>query len=206
MKNTRQRGICRICGQEREFCNSHLLPDGLKKLIEDFRKKAPAVHSFDLNGGGSRKWQSLPTDQQILCNECDQKLGLHDKYLIETLRDWKDAPNRLSISSVLGPPIHIHLKRSSDRLCLGIAASLLRFSISQMSPEIDLGPLQEKLAAVLMSGIPNELPVFLDMRLFGSSAEPHGKVDVTQIIRSEPLRLPGNRHVYLVELLGLDFF
>lgn len=74
---------CCLCGLEKPLINAHIIPrkfyNPIKELYENGSQgdKVPRVYSKDTK---SKQWQSGVFDSNILCKECDGKIGIWDNY------------------------------------------------------------------------------------------------------------------------------
>lgn len=74
--------ICKYCEQEKKLCRAHIIPHVFyKKMCDD--AKHPQFSKIKL---GENKSKISPIgfyDNNILCSECDNKLGYYDHYACE---------------------------------------------------------------------------------------------------------------------------
>lgn len=76
-------GVCKLCEQQKHLINAHILPKSFYLL-----KSNKKLMSIDNNGNKDWKhYQNGIKDKNILCGDCDRKLGIYDKYAKEILFD-----------------------------------------------------------------------------------------------------------------------
>ncbi len=76
-------GICKYCGEYKQLCSAHIIPKSFYNLKEN--KKF-----ISLSDNGTKDLitcQNGFKDDNILCSDCDKKLGIYDKYAKEILYD-----------------------------------------------------------------------------------------------------------------------
>ena len=74
---------CRLCGNDRKLVNSHIIPKSFWN-IENKSSQSPAVLS------SKRNWRPIKSpigeyDGNILCESCDNRLGVFDQHAFEKL-------------------------------------------------------------------------------------------------------------------------
>jgi len=75
--------ICKLCRENKKLIKAHILPEGFFR-----RMRKDEAHLFAITGKGGYK-KRLPIgeyDQEILCKDCDAKLGVWDNYALKILK------------------------------------------------------------------------------------------------------------------------
>lgn len=138
---------CQLCGVNPASCRSHIIP---KQFFRRIRGKAP--HLLELHVGGRvdpRHTQSGIKEQGILCVDCDQKLGVFDRYGYDVL------PERLVASQIkrLAPDMTVYEIGLVDtsKFKYFLCALLWRASRSShpLFQFLKIGPYEEKFQKIL---------------------------------------------------------
>lgn len=196
---------CNLCKCDKPFCKAHLWPKGLEPVILGRRKQTgDNLITLPIEQGREQRYQTLEFDKQILCADCDNRLGKYDRLLVEFVRHFFDHPDRQQpLESNQKTRILTIEKLDTQRLMLAFAASVLRLSYSTRTPDVRLGKIySSKFAGWLESGlIPDS-----DSRLFEAILIGYAKCpfDSDRIFVPEP---EGGKsdgaHFYFFHLPGL---
>lgn len=102
-------GSCRGCGEVKKLIRAHIIPDTFCRLA-----KGSSSHLLQVCKGSGPPRQGGFRDSQILCAECDQKLGVLDKLAREWWRQALKQPFKSLLSKpeakiILLPEININI-------------------------------------------------------------------------------------------------
>lgn len=128
--------ICKLCEQDRKLIKAHILPKSFyKPLIED--SEPPKVYSSDPEEYPRRSRTGI-YDKNILCAECDGKIGVWDDYAHDLLIN-KAEDKSLFIDGGCG--YKLVLNYDYKKLKMFTVSLLWRASISgqQHFNNVDLG-------------------------------------------------------------------
>ena len=128
---------CKLCGESKELCKAHLLPNSLRRVVVDFPadKSMQAVH---MDQKRDYPVQTLRYDPNILCAKCDASLGPFDKDFASILKSWVELPARRQTFWRWGIETYCSLEGTPEHLFH------VRFSYSERHPEINLGLASEQ--------------------------------------------------------------
>lgn len=206
-KNRKWFGECRVCGIEQDLCVAHLLPDGLKMLVENMKVQGSTMATVSLGESRIKAAQTLPFDKKIICAECDSKFGEIDRKFIAIVKAWTDLASRKHSFFTDSLPYSCSLPASATDLWLGIGTSLLRFSYSTDFPHIQLGPHDEAaLLRLIQKGDPSDKATLnLTVRVVGTRSKiTEGDVDLTRILSGTPVAVElGDETAFAFDLCGL---
>lgn len=124
-----------MCRENKPLCNAHLVPRSFGKWIAE-------DNSFmEISENRKRKAQTLQFDKNILCSDCDNKLGEFDDDLINFCIKVYDHPKRKELyrPKAKSTEIIMNLDENTLSIQLGIIATLWRCSISKQYLDVDLG-------------------------------------------------------------------
>jgi hypothetical protein len=129
-------GICRLCNMHRKLIKAHIIP----RSFWNITSKPLAIFSDD----GKLRPQKSPDgvyDEEILCEECDNKLGLLDEYTLANL--VRNSNKRLVYNN--SKPLMEYANLDVFKVHCFILSVAWRASISThiYYDEIRLGPYQE---------------------------------------------------------------
>lgn len=142
-------GICNLCLNEKNLCDAHIIPKSLKKIVMGTQEKTMKALSFTTDKYLKNikllqkpyNEQNLIHDHNILCEDCDKKLGIYDKEFVSFYKEYINSDIRKS--SYFNKNIFFEYNLYPNRIYLGFAACLFRYSISKNFPQIKLGKYQE---------------------------------------------------------------
>ncbi len=98
MAKKKQIGICRLCLQERELMNSHIIPEFMYKNIYDSKHDKYGKHIYyTIDTNNSAKKEQKGSREHLLCEDCEQKLSKYEKYANETIY----APNKKCVVKLI---------------------------------------------------------------------------------------------------------
>jgi hypothetical protein len=123
------------------FINAHIVPAGFGRII---RGDGPNV-SLSLEETREARPQLGEYDREILCQDCDNKLGIFDDYAIEVCRNFQ------SKHKLLTSDMFEMLPFDGEKFAKFILAVLWRASISKRPNynQVLLGPYEDKARDVL---------------------------------------------------------
>ena len=115
--------LCRLCVQARDLCRSHIIPNALFRRIKQ-RDAGKAIRFDDLRESliehTSESWY-----EQLLCTDCEQRLGKLDKYGVEALRTARKAAANQAHGILIDPLDYTRLKRFLTSILWRAAVSTL---------------------------------------------------------------------------------
>jgi hypothetical protein len=199
-------GECHFCEKTKPFCEAHLLPDGLKRLMDDFRQPGAHFMLIDVVKNTARKAQTLFFDKNILCAQCDNKFGEYDAKLIDFIKLWRSSDARTKPILMHAEHRQIHVPSPVKEVKLAILATMYRFAISKRDRIVQLD--DQQLAAVkseLESGevSADRFPVFMLGAYRRFITFDDRRIDIAEITRPHPARWTGG---YFLELFGLAIY
>jgi hypothetical protein len=74
--------FCKLCLQERELCDSHIIPEFFYKPIYD-QKHHLNYKPFDPNNLPKKQFEQKGIREKLLCLDCETKLSRYEKYVSE---------------------------------------------------------------------------------------------------------------------------
>lgn len=177
--------MCRLCGEDRNLCNSHIVPEFLYgNLYNDSHKL------MGITGLGSKGWKPLQKGvrEYLFCSECEQHLN--DRYEKPFLKQWtvdSPLPDRMARDSVYSA--------TYDYLTFKLfhLSVLFRSSVSSLSTfqEVNLGAHEKRVREMMLSADPgdhSEYPILAFVVLNG-----RGNVERRLISRPICARYAGHR-------------
>lgn len=142
--------ICRLCKEDHNLKNSHIIPEFFYKPIYDSK------HRLHLRKSGKRlKGKSLQKGirERLLCEGCEQQLSRNEKYVREVLfggtevGTWR-VQNRLKLSNLDYTKVRLFFLSLIWRM--GVASE------HAMWKNVDLGPYEEPIRQMVHSKNPGE--------------------------------------------------
>lgn len=195
---------CKWCGKETKLCRAHLIPDGLKKfLLGDVAGTQKFVRVEMKSAKVQSPVQTLEYDRNILCAECDGKLGVYDQALIEFFQLYMA---KWQTEKLIEPkPIRLVVKEPY-MVSLGFLAILYRFSLSSRHPKISIGgKFKSRFESWFLSGqIPSGDSELAKIMVFGTS-EGEPLINWGMLYYIKRIREQGV-NVYRLQLFGLRIF
>jgi len=184
---------CHLCQQDRELCNSHIIPEFIYSPMYDEKHKFLVI-SGDRDKPIQHKQKGIR--EPLLCQPCETILSRHENYVSRILYRETDPltteGNRYRLSG---------LRYDHVRLCyLGI---LWKMSISKlpMFREVSLGPHEEKLRQMVLHDEPGRADQY---GFIGVVPFIDGKVFPNFILQPDCIKHQG-RHIYRAVIGGLLF-
>ena len=110
MNRGTDQGLCRLCQSKPPNIKAHIMAEGLMKLIHG---QPEYDGQFMMVGNGLKKPVRRPTgsyDRNILCAECDNKLGRYDMTAIECCKRNNFESHPSGVASLLSGVDKISLK------------------------------------------------------------------------------------------------
>lgn len=103
--------ICQLCKCERPLVNAHIIPRSFWNVEQN--EFGPLAILSSREGWRPRRSQHGIYDQTILCDECDNKLGLFDQHAFEQLVNCKgsvifDFSGLRALKYVSADPVTVH--------------------------------------------------------------------------------------------------
>tara|TARA_R110000803_G_scaffold209789_1_gene280058 strand:- start:212 stop:961 length:750 start_codon:yes stop_codon:yes gene_type:complete len=181
------------------------MPDGLKKFALSERDSSLVL--IDGKSGWHKNTQTLEYDREILCAECDQKIGKFEDAFQIFIRDFLDHPDRNKNENQ-----RISVSCDSNRIVLAVLSILLKYSFSKRYPDIQLGSKYEHIIsnAVRINTLPSEYGRQIQIVALGSNSHIVSKDgeerDLSKVGRAQMM---GGRsrsyHTYFMEPPGTWF-
>jgi len=150
--------ICRLCLQDKKLIDAHIVPAGFYRYLypdevdyPDSKKKSLIMVQDD---GHTHPRPIGEYDKNILCAECDNRLGIYDGYVQELLLKTIPLPFHKLTDSIQD----IDYKKTK----LFFLSLLWRASISDRPffNKVDLGPLENKAREMIFNEDPGEVDDF----------------------------------------------
>jgi len=165
---------CKLCGESKKLCKAHIVPQSF-----NFPKtpgERPSILMSNHKGFRTKRSQTGVYDPNILCSDCDRKLGDDfDSYAAtELLKATNRKPHRLKDKIVLFE----YPDCDPDRI-IGFALSVLwRASISdqEMYQRVSLGPYAEKIKSYLLGEIKLPTSISVYPTEFGNTEAFEGRI------------------------------
>ena len=141
---------CRLCQQQSELCESHIIPEFLYKFIYSEKK-----HRFiQLTGFATpRKWQK-GFKEKLLCRNCEEKLNKWESYAARVLFGGANISLHKMSDAIIARDIDY------NKFKLFQLSIIWRAGISNLPQfsKVKLGPHEEKLREMIKNddpGLPN---------------------------------------------------
>lgn len=192
--------ICNWCKQPGKLCRAHLFPEGLKKFLLDDVNGTKSMVRASLDRKKNTSIQTLESDSQILCANCDVKLGYFDQILINFFSEFIRVQNFEELDS--WKPVNIPFSNTKN-LVSAFLVILYRFSISSRYKEISVGAKYKQLFEAWFENrsIPNNGFESVDIKLFGSSKNEFGLHRM--IVNSPEWAKIKGVNIYCFDILGM---
>lgn len=133
--------ICKLCGENKNLINAHLIPKWVYKHIAKVDNKYDLI----LVEKGKQKRAPIGTyDQNILCKECDNFIGEYDDYAKKVILDKE--PEKVKEGLYLIKDVDI------ERFAIFLLSVAWRESISikDESSRVKIGPYEDKIRNILI--------------------------------------------------------
>lgn len=93
---------CKLCLQERELQNSHIIPEFLYKPLYDRLHRCQVL---SINEDEKNKYVQKGIREKSLCSDCEQLLCIYEKYANEVLSggveiEIENYPNRIIVRNI----------------------------------------------------------------------------------------------------------
>ena len=142
--------ICQFCGDDKKLCKAHIVPQAFNyPRLPDERSSILASNN---KGFRTRRSQTGVYDTNILCSECDQKLGVFDGYAAgELLRATNRTPQKLD-----GKVVFFEYPDCDPEKIVRFALSVLwRAAVSKQHfyKRVELGPYLAAIKSYLFGSI-----------------------------------------------------
>ncbi len=151
-------GKCCLCGKTKNLIKAHLLPKFFYLYLYSGYDRNKSLILFDGENKTVKKRPVGTYDQNILCRDCDGKLGVYDNY---AKYFWEKDLLSYSRKDLPGPA---YIKKDIDykKLKLFCLSYLWRVSISNMEEvkEISVGPFEDQLREMIDADDPGKIDDF----------------------------------------------
>jgi hypothetical protein len=138
---------CRLCGQQRELRNSHILPEFLYEELYDSKHRALRVDSLDPQ---RPKTLQKGLRESLLCDDCEQQFSRYERYAAPVIRKIPNLrpspdPRFLQPLNVDYEPFKLFQMSLLWRACV---------SRLDMFAEVEIGGLEGRLHQMLVNERP----------------------------------------------------
>ena len=146
--------ICKLCDVDKELIKAHIIPKGFFKPMQSENKQA--LLYTNTKGVHPKRSPTGFYDKNILCKECDAKLGVWDEYAQKLLLHSFNEDN--AVYNGKEKAYYIIKDYDYNLLKLFFISMLWRASITShhVFNRISAGPFEEKLKALILSNSPGE--------------------------------------------------
>jgi len=187
-------GKCKLCGAERELCESHIIPEFCFKPVYDQKHRASRVNLPEQPAAVS--WIQKGFREPLLCCDCERLFN--DNYE----RPFKDYWDNVRLPSPPAGRIGGFDYTSFKLFHLSI---LWRAGVcSEKGIKLSLGPYAEKLRAMLFSKDPGPVdhyPILGRIMMMGERIYPAGSIGLAPLKRRHK-----NCRQYILSYCGVEWF
>src|SRR5690554_1024049 len=71
-------GVCLLCEESRELCNSHIIPEFVYKALYDDKHR---FHTLSVSGSAPPSYGQKGLRERLLCASCETQLSVHERYV-----------------------------------------------------------------------------------------------------------------------------
>src|SRR4029077_8517844 len=176
--------VCRLCGEPRELCRSHILPEFLYRPLYDDKHRYFVVAKGAERDGIAQRGLT----ERLLCQECEQRFGRYEKYAAEAMSGqlghrYRRYGGRITISDLNYTSFKLF---QLSILWRGAVSSLDFFRL------VSIGPHEQRLRDMLLRAEPGEPHEFGCAIVFATE---RGEDISDTFFNPEPLRWCGRRMV-----------
>jgi len=143
---------CRLCQEEKTLCYSHIVPEFLHAALYN-QKGGGKGHMMAISGRGRHGWKPLQKGlrEHLFCKDCERHFN--DEYEKPFRAQWCDAT---PLPNPWTEPDVYWVKMDYPSFKLFHLTILFRAGVSSLPTyaAVDLGPHEERLRNMLMSGNP----------------------------------------------------
>lgn len=138
---------CALCQEDSDLCDSHIIPEFMYEAMYDERHR---FHSISLRPDGRTKYRQKGAYEKLLCFDCEQKLSVHEAYAKRLFFTGLSLIETRNADSIEFQGVDY------TQLKLFQLSVLWRASVSKLDffENIRLGPHQERIREILLSGSP----------------------------------------------------
>lgn len=146
MKKNKKIGSCKLCKENKELINSHIIPELFYRYLYDSSSRALEISNTPFKVIPFQKGHR----EYMLCSDCDQRIGRLEKYIADLWRN--DFPKTITenIVTIYGVD---YKKFKLFHLSILWRASL---SNLHMFRHVKLGPHEEKIRTMLLNDDPGQ--------------------------------------------------
>lgn len=179
---------CNLCLQKKQLIKAHIIPRFFYNFLYPDNDRELPILMMKKSGYSKKRWIGS-YDKEILCKDCDSKIGIYDSYAKEFFLEKEPI--------ILEDPYAFILKDVNyKKIKLFLFSLLWRASITNLSEfsNIDTGPFEKKLHELLISedaGDSNTFPIIITKFKEGRHAE----------LARKTMLLP-----YKLRINGLNFY
>jgi hypothetical protein len=186
-------GVCQLCGNQQKLIKAHIIP----KSFLNFESQPIAIFDSDENSRPQR-YPIGVYDEEILCEECDNEIGLLDQYvLIHLIR-------AVGASIVDEEDLKCLQYQSVDTKILKkfIASVAWRASKSkhEFFSRVNLGPYEDIFLSSFKAGANSQLQTDIFVTEFDKKDVPILSPESIRIEDINMLRIPANRFVFYIRV------
>lgn len=88
-------GTCKLCGKIKQLKKSHIIPNSVFKALYDRGNNVPQYYKLPTEPDDPVSRDQGGIWEHLLCQSCEQRLGVWEKYGIEVLRDGKGVSTQI---------------------------------------------------------------------------------------------------------------
>jgi hypothetical protein len=186
-------GVCLLCGNQQKLIKAHIVP----KSFLNFGSQPIAIFSSDENS----RPQKSPVgvyDEYILCEECDNELGLLDQYVVLNLirADGIVVVDQEDLKCLQYQGVDTNI------LYKFIASVAWRASKSkhEFFSRVNLGPYEDIFLSSFKVGANSQLQTDIFVTEFDKKDVPFLSPESIRIENVNMLRIPANRFVFYIKV------
>ena len=141
--------VCKLCLQQKQLCNSHIIPEFFYKPLYDHLHRFVALAE---DPAQNNRFHQKGIQEKSLCVDCEALLCKYEKYAKEVLYDGLHARHDDQ------PEAFVFQNLNYDQFKLFELSILWRAGISSLPDfdEVTLGPHAERIRSMLLNEKPGE--------------------------------------------------
>jgi len=140
---------CRLCGQMKELCNSHIIPEFFYKPIYD---RLHRLHMIPTSPDEKNSYKQKGIKEKLLCLDCEQFFCKFEKYVSQVFNGGVDIRISRTTTEIIIEDIDYHLFKMFHLSILWRMGVATDKSFS----EVQLGPYEAVIRNMLLKDTPGE--------------------------------------------------
>ena len=146
-------GYCKLCGKYKKLCKAHIVPKAFYNSIKRL-DNANFLYVHDGSQRNAYKSRSGEWDDSILCQECDNKLGIYDNNFFQFITKTDFSSFRKSLDGEYYYELPVN-ETEYKNIKLFFISLLYRASLSNrsFSRNVRLGEQYEQLASTCLKDV-----------------------------------------------------